>query len=108
MTPPARDHAASHLEHISAQISTVLDPLAVSCRGRPAEQIRPLVARAWEKAFGSQLSDVAVSDTAQALHDGRPWCEALWTSPPMIGPPDPGPARRKRSGHALTVLPDVE
>ncbi len=80
MTPPVHDHAASHLEHISIQISTVLDPLAVSCHGRPADQIQPLVAHAWQQAFGGQLSEVALSDTALALRDGRPWCEALWNT----------------------------
>ncbi len=84
MTPPVhdhvRDHTASHLEHISIQISTVLDPLAVSCCGRPAEQIQPLVADACQHAFGSRLSELALADTAAALRDGRPWCEALWTT----------------------------
>ena len=80
MPPPVHDHATSHLEHISAQISTALDPLAVRCRGRPADQIQPLIADAWRQAFGSRLSEVALSDTALALRDGRPWCEALWTT----------------------------
>jgi hypothetical protein len=75
---PVHDHAAGHLEHISPQISAVLDPLAVTCRGRPVDQIRPLVAAAWHRAFGAELSAMAVADTAVALCDGRPWCEALW------------------------------
>jgi hypothetical protein len=77
---PIHGRAASHLDHISIQISTVLDPLAVSCRGRPVDQIQPLVADAWQQAFGSRLNEVSLSDTAVALRDGQPWCEALWTT----------------------------
>lgn len=80
MTPSVRDHTAGRLEDISIQISVVLDPLAVRCAGWPVEQIRPLIAHAWRREFGSELSETAVSDTALALHDRRPWCEALWTT----------------------------
>ncbi len=82
LTPFVHDHAAGHLEHVAIQISTVLDPLAVSCRGRPADQIQPLVAQAWRQAFGGRLNEVALADTAVSLRDGRPWSEALWTTGP--------------------------
>lgn len=77
MTSPVCDHTASHLEHLPTQISTVLDQLAVTCRGRPAERIQPLVAAAWQQAFGAELSAPALAATAVALSDGRPCCEAL-------------------------------
>lgn len=75
-----RDHGRSHREYISAQLSDVLDPLAARCRGWPVEDIRPVIAQAWRREFGGKLSDAALSDSAVALRDGRPWCEALWTA----------------------------
>lgn len=76
-----RDHSRTHLEHICAQISDVLDPLAGRCVGLPVEQIRPLIAQTWRREFGGGgLSERALTDTAVALRDGRPWCEALWTT----------------------------
>ncbi|MDQ4115642.1 MAG: hypothetical protein M3235_01630 [Actinomycetota bacterium] len=76
----ARDHAHSHLEHVAIQVGEVLDPLAARCRGQPVETIAPLVAQAWHRSFHAELSQTAVADTAAAIHDGRPWCEALWTA----------------------------
>ncbi|MDN5919074.1 MAG: hypothetical protein L0I76_28935 [Pseudonocardia sp.] len=75
-----RDQRRSHLEHVSAQISEVLDPLAMRCRGRPVEAIRPLVAQAWRREFRCELGEPALSDTAAAVHDGRPRSEALWST----------------------------
>lgn len=61
------------------QVDGVLDPLVGNCRGQPIETIRPLVAQAWRREFGSALSEPGLSDTAAALREGRPWSEALWT-----------------------------
>ena len=69
----------SHLDWISDRISGVLDPLAMDHQGWPEETIRPLVAKAWRREFGGALNDSALADTAAAIHDGRPWSDALWT-----------------------------
>jgi hypothetical protein len=69
----------SHLGWISDQISAVLDPLAEGHRGWPAETIAPILARAWRREFHAELGKAALSDTAAAIRDGRPWSHALWT-----------------------------
>lgn len=73
------ERGRSRREQIFDQVSGVLDPLAVRYRGWPVEAIEPMIARAWRREFGAALSEVALADTAMALRDGRPWCEALWT-----------------------------
>lgn len=69
----------THLEQISDTISHVIDPIAVQFRGWPTETIGPVLARAWRREFGCDLSDIALHDTAVAIRDHRPWTEALWT-----------------------------
>lgn len=69
----------THLEQISDHISGVIDPLATQFRGWPTETIRPVLARAWRREFGGDLSDTALQDTAVAIRDHRPWTDALWT-----------------------------
>lgn len=57
----------------------MIEPLAASHRGRPTETIRPILARTWRREVGCDLSEVALEDTAKAIHDHRPWTDALWT-----------------------------
>jgi hypothetical protein len=66
------------LDQINDQIAAVLDPLAEDCRGLPPDTIRPIVRGAWRRAFHGDLSESAAADLATAIHDGRPWPEALW------------------------------
>lgn len=76
---PIRDGGRTHLEQISDQISGVLDPVASRCLGWPAEKIRPVIARSWKGAFRSSLGEPGLTDTAEAISEGRPWSEGLWT-----------------------------
>lgn len=69
----------SHLQYISDRISGELDPLAEHCRGWPVATIRPILASTWRRAFGSELGEPGLSDTATALSHGRPWSNGLWT-----------------------------
>lgn len=78
-TVGSRTQRRSHLDQICEQIATVLDPLAVRCRGWPAEAIAPVLARSWQAAFGGELGEPGLSDAAAAISDGRPWTHALWT-----------------------------
>jgi hypothetical protein len=66
------------LDQINDQIAAVLDPLAEHCHGWPVDTITPIVRGAWRRAFHGELSETAVVDAATAIHDGRPWSEALW------------------------------
>lgn len=86
---PAHDHGASHLEHVSTQMSAVLDPLAARCVGRPVEEIRQLIMQDWPRHLGSEFTTMALTDTALALREGRPWCAALWTTGPAQRTPRP-------------------
>jgi hypothetical protein len=56
----------------------VLDPLAERCRGWPVEALTPMVRDTWRREFHSEISPAAAAETATAIHDGRPWSEALW------------------------------
>jgi hypothetical protein len=66
-------------DQINEQIAAVLDPLAQHCQGWPVESISPIIRGAWRRAFHGEISETAASDAATAIHDGRPWSEALWT-----------------------------
>jgi hypothetical protein len=65
-------------EHINDEIAAVLDPLAEQCRGWPVDRLAPMVRAAWRRRFHSEISRTAAADTATAIHEGRPWSEALW------------------------------
>lgn len=97
---PVLDHGASHLEHVSVQMSGVLDPLAARCVGRPIEEIRNLIAQDWPRHLGSEFTTMALTDTAIALREGRPWCEALWTTGPAQRTPGPRNASATTQEHA--------
>ena len=64
---------------INDQVAAVLDPLAERCPGWPVDRLMPIVRGVWRHEFHSEISEAAAVDTATAIHDGRPWSEALWT-----------------------------
>jgi hypothetical protein len=68
----------THLSWISDQVSAVLDPLAVRCDGWPPPAIRLALAREWRRAFHAELGEPGLTDTAAAIHAGRPWSDVLW------------------------------
>jgi demethylmenaquinone methyltransferase/2-methoxy-6-polyprenyl-1,4-benzoquinol methylase len=75
------DRGGSPPEHrLLRQVAAVLDPLAASVRGTPTELVRPLLARAWQEAFNTELADPLLTDCATALSTGRPWRKVVWES----------------------------
>lgn len=79
MSNNGHDHGRGHLDWISDRISGALDPLATRCRGWPPETIRPVLAQLWRREFHATLGEPGLTDTATAIHDGRPWSDGLWT-----------------------------
>lgn len=81
--PPAAPDVApcpgGWLALISADIGAVLDPLAARYAGWPVPAIRLALTRAWFEAFGAELGEPGLTDTAAAIRDGRPWAHGLWT-----------------------------
>ena len=113
MDNTVRDHGRTHLEHISGQISEVLDPLAARREGLPVDQIRPLIAQIWRREFGGRgLSERALRATLvrgpldhrlvtpMSVHPASPALPVPPSTPPTGvdadgTPRTPGPARTR-------------
>lgn len=59
-------------------VDGVVGPVAERYAGRPLGQVRTALRRSWRAAFGSDLDDVTLGETAAAIHQGREWRTAMW------------------------------